>query len=454
MSDYSIRVQDLGKKYRIGRPERYSTLRDSITRLATAPLRWLRGKRTGEDDGGPSDTIWALRDLAFDLRRGEVLGVIGRNGAGKSTLLKILSRITEPTTGEVEIRGRVGSLLEVGTGFHAELTGRENIFLNGAILGMSRHEIRRKFDAIVSFAGVELFIDTPVKHFSSGMYTRLAFAVAAHLEPEILIVDEVLAVGDSAFQKKCLGKMGEVAREGRTVLFVSHNMAAISHLCSRGLVLRQGILDFLGTAREAVDQYERELQPHQRKQGQCPHLLYRLDPQERMEGNDKEGFITGIEILDGEGQPLPQVRTWDAATVRVHFELKKPVYNLHVMLQLSTLQGVIISVLATNTHLHEPDALGGATYVDCRIPRLPLAAGDYLLGAGLCVPHQLVTGFREDLALLSVQPADVFGCGQPPASPDNLIAFAHDWAVGRVRLNRLAAGFAGSEVANFKNGTL
>ena len=254
MRDTVVRVEGLGKQYRIGARRRYRTLRESIVETASAPLRWLRRRRTAAADA-EAHRIWALRDVSFDVHRGEVVGVIGRNGAGKSTLLKVLSQITEPTAGEVEIRGRVGSLLEVGTGFHPELSGRENLFLNGAILGMKRAEIRAKFDEIVGFAEVEAFIDTPVKHYSSGMYMRLAFAVAAHLEPEILVVDEVLAVGDAAFQKKCLGKMKDVSRQGRTVLFVSHNMHAVNALCSRGLVLHGGQVAFDGTAAGGVARY-------------------------------------------------------------------------------------------------------------------------------------------------------------------------------------------------------
>ncbi len=243
MTDIAIRVEGLSKRYRIGELQRYKTLRDTLTDALYAPFRRLKkiSELTFHDSktGNPqSDSfIWALKDVCFEVTRGEVVGIIGRNGAGKSTLLKILSRITEPTDGYAEIHGRVGSLLEVGTGFHPELTGRENIYLNGSIMGMKKAEIDRKFDEIVSFAEVEKFIDTPVKLYSSGMVVRLAFAVAAHLEPEILLVDEVLAVGDAAFQKKCLGKMGEVAKEGRTVLFVSHNFAAIRNLCPKCILL-------------------------------------------------------------------------------------------------------------------------------------------------------------------------------------------------------------------------
>jgi lipopolysaccharide transport system ATP-binding protein len=274
--DVIIRVEGLGKRYSIRHQrERYTALRDVIADSVRAPFRRLRnrGRSKIEDrrsgNGSPSlspssqlpaprtskEDFWALKNVSFEVRRGEVLGIIGRNGAGKSTLLKILSRITEPTEGRVRIRGRVASLLEVGTGFHPELTGRENIFLNGAILGMSRAEIKAKFDEIVAFAETEKFLDTPVKRYSSGMYVRLAFAVAAHLEPEILVVDEVLAVGDAEFQKKCLGKMKEVSSGGRTVLFVSHNMAAVQSLCDNALLLASGTLRFRGSSSETVTHY-------------------------------------------------------------------------------------------------------------------------------------------------------------------------------------------------------
>jgi lipopolysaccharide transport system ATP-binding protein len=252
MSDSVITVANLSKRYIIGHELRPDNLRDSLHHTARKlwrRLRWGTGFQTEE--------FWALRDVSFEVKRGEVVGIIGRNGAGKSTLLKILSRITEPTSGRVAIRGRVASLLEVGTGFHPELTGRDNIFLNGAILGMKRAEIRHRFDEIVAFAEVEKFLDTPVKHYSSGMYVRLAFAVAAHLEPEILIVDEVLAVGDAQFQQKCLDKMGSVARIGRTVLFVSHNMKALEHFCSRGILLEQGRLCLDGDINNTIREYLR-----------------------------------------------------------------------------------------------------------------------------------------------------------------------------------------------------
>ncbi len=258
MSNIAVRVENLGKMYRIGgKQERYSTFRDTLVDAVTSPFRKVRGLLRGESASDLREEIWALKDISFEVKHGEVVGIIGRNGAGKSTLLKILSCITEPTTGYAEVYGRVGALLEVGTGFHPELTGRENVYLNGAILGMSRRDIDRKFDEIVDFAGVEKFIDTPVKHYSSGMGLRLGFAVAAHLEPEILIVDEVLAVGDTAFQKKCLNKMQNVGQDGRTVLFVSHNMPAVTRLCPRTVLLERGAVLIDGPSYEVVGAYLR-----------------------------------------------------------------------------------------------------------------------------------------------------------------------------------------------------
>jgi lipopolysaccharide transport system ATP-binding protein len=261
MNDFAIRCQGIAKQYRIGRRESYGSLRDALSHALTTPVRRMRAAWQGEDGGASREpTIWALKDVSFDVKPGEVVGIIGRNGAGKSTLLKILSRITWPTHGTADLYGRVGSLLEVGTGFHPELTGRENVYLNGAILGMKKAEIARKFDEIVAFAELESFIDTPVKRYSSGMYMRLAFAVAAHMENEILFVDEVLAVGDTAFQKKCLGKMDEVAKHGRTVLFVSHNMLVLQKLCTAGIVLDAGAVVAAGTIGSCVRFYSRLLE--------------------------------------------------------------------------------------------------------------------------------------------------------------------------------------------------
>ncbi len=263
-SDIAIRVQGLSKKYILGQKSGSAGgLRHAIEDAAAAPFRWAKGivsgKRTPRRGPDLETEFWALRDVTFDVKRGEVVGIIGRNGAGKSTLLKVLSRITEPTKGRIGLKGRVASLLEVGTGFHPELSGRENVYLNGAVLGMRQAEVRRKFDEIVAFAGVEKFLDTPVKRYSSGMYVRLAFAVAAHLEPEILIVDEVLAVGDSEFQKKCLDKMREVTDGGRTVLFVSHNLSAVAALCGRAIYLKSGEMQMSGESGEVIARYQSDV---------------------------------------------------------------------------------------------------------------------------------------------------------------------------------------------------
>jgi lipopolysaccharide transport system ATP-binding protein len=344
MSDTVISVENLGKRYTLphqSNGQRYTTFRDVIVRQAAAPLKAII-KRISAGNGSngshppvsgqPSsnssiENFWALKDVSFEVKRGDMIGIIGRNGAGKSTLLKILSRITDPTQGRVRIKGRATSLLEVGTGFHAELTGRENIYLNGAILGMSRSEIKAKFDEIVAFAEIEKFLDTPVKRYSSGMYVRLAFAVAAHLEPEILIVDEVLAVGDAEFQKKCLGKMHDVATGGRTVLFVSHNMAAVRNLCQRAMVLRQGHLTLLGNVDECIKAYETSMSssdgatwvrpptlasgPLSYKslsvavEGEQPKLSLRIDVVLESQGVHKPAFVA-FDITDAAGVALMQ----------------------------------------------------------------------------------------------------------------------------------------------------
>jgi lipopolysaccharide transport system ATP-binding protein len=307
MSDIAIRVQSLSKQYRIGtRQQGYKTFRETLVDLASAPLRRLIGRRPDE-----TNSFWALKDVSFDIKRGEVVGIVGRNGAGKSTLLKILSEITYPTTGSIDIYGRVGSLLEVGTGFHAELTGRENIYLNGAILGMRRTEIQRKFDEIVDFAEVEKFIDTPVKHYSSGM--RLAFAVAAHLETEILIVDEVLAVGDLEFQKKCLGKMSDVAASGKTVLFVSHNMSAVKRLCTLGILLSNGTVVELGDVESIIQAYVSRFLPVEQTEVINPPA----DP-------DTSGYLSGIAFEDSAGSPVSSVAVGEPWRIRATVCIVKP----------------------------------------------------------------------------------------------------------------------------------
>jgi len=335
MNDVAIRVENLGKKYRIGlAPVRYRTLRDTLVDKVATPIRRL-GKSVGRKDISDyrPGVLWALKDVSFDVRRGQVLGIIGRNGAGKSTLLKILSRVTEPTLGFAEIRGRVGSLLEVGTGFHHELTGRENIYLNGAILGMKRSEIDRKFDEIVDFSEVEQFIDTPVKRYSSGMYLRLAFAVAAHLEPEILVVDEVLAVGDAEFQRKCMGKMSDVAEEGRTVLFVSHNMSAILRLTEETIVLEKGRLAFRAATPQAIDYY---------MSAGYSQAWERIWEPDEIHAEAAPFRPIALRVRDGQNRVMDCVRSVEPFSIETEYELTSPVTGLRVGIYLSTVRGDLI----------------------------------------------------------------------------------------------------------------
>ena len=311
MSDVAIRAESIAKEYRIGElQDSYRTLRDVLAGAALGPVRAFRSLVRRGSARQENEIIWALKDISFEVKNGEIVGLIGRNGAGKSTLLKILSRITEPTLGRARIHGRVGSLLEVGTGFHPELSGRENTYLNGAILGMKKAEIKRKFDEIVAFAEVERFVDTPVKHYSSGMYLRLAFAVAAHLEPEILLVDEVLAVGDAAFQNKCLGKMSDIAGEGRTVLFVSHNMPAIKNLCNRALLLDGGTIEREGDAASVVQYY---------LQGDYQSSKKVWATAERP-GNDSFK-LNAVSILNTEGEEVSAVKLSEPLMVEIDYEV-------------------------------------------------------------------------------------------------------------------------------------
>jgi lipopolysaccharide transport system ATP-binding protein len=329
----AISVKNIGKQYKIGAAEtkfRYNMLRDVIMDTVYAPIRIAKAMIGKSDRRMNQNYVWALKDVSFDLEEGKVLGIVGRNGAGKSTLLKILSRVTDPTTGSVSVRGRVGSLLEVGTGFHPELTGRENIYMNGAILGMKRAEIDSKFDEIVDFSEVTQYIDTPVKRYSSGMYLRLAFAVAAHLEPEILVVDEVLAVGDAEFQKKCLGKMGDVAQQGRTVLFVSHNMSAILRLTQEALVLNKGQLIMRGPTQEAVDFY---LSSGQSQAGE------RIWTADEIPASSQPFRPINLKVKDKSGKVVDTIRSTEPAIVEFEYQLGAPVTGLRVGLYLSTMRG-------------------------------------------------------------------------------------------------------------------
>lgn len=373
MSEYAVRAQDLGKKYPLFRQHyHHNGLRHVLENSIRGGLRMLTGrKKPHEAPATSKEDFWALRDVSFDIKPGEVVGIIGRNGAGKSTLLKILSRITEPTTGRVEINGRVASLLEVGTGFHPELTGRENIYLNGTILGMTRKEINRKFDEIVAFAETELFLDTPVKHHSSGMYVRLAFAVAAHLEPEILIVDEVLAVGDAQFQKKCLGKMEDVSkREGRTVLFVSHNMAAIAALTNRAILLRKGSVQYSGPPKEAFDLYMSEDVPTE--------AVYTAEPLK-----DKPNIVRAEIECSQAGATHDSGEPW-LARIEINFPYALPSAALWIQI-FNQFQS---SVLLFRTEDQDVEICHGAgrAVVTCRIPKLDLNIGTYSLKLHLTGP--------------------------------------------------------------------
>ena len=372
MSDFAIQVAGLGKKYLLHHQQqpgrRYKALRDVIAGKAKGLFKRKAesGKRNGIEE------FWALKEVSFEIKRGEAVGIIGRNGAGKSTLLKLLSRITEPTTGSIRLRGRVASLLEVGTGFHPELTGRENIFLNGAILGMSRAEITRKFDEIVNFAEVEKFLDTPVKHYSSGMYMRLAFAVAAHLEPEVLVVDEVLAVGDAMFQKKCLGKMQDVSKGGRTVLFVSHNMGAVTSLCRTAIWLNGGRIVRSGPAREIVDDY---LTSHATSQT----ALVELGGMPRMGDHGRKLKIERLEWLSG----LP-LQHGETITARIHFQALQDVDDVTMGIGFSTPEGTRLLTFETDFQDgNRPNLKAGTKCcVDYSNRELCLAPGIYAIDIG------------------------------------------------------------------------
>ena len=370
MSAPAIRVEGLGKRYRIGERVRYKSLRESVSNAA---LRALRGERR------PHETIWALKDVSFEVAPGEVVGVIGRNGAGKSTLLKILSRITEPTEGRVELHGRVGSLLEVGTGFHQELTGRENIYLNGAILGMKRAEIERKFDEIVAFAEIERFLDTPVKHYSTGMYLRLAFAVAAHLEPEILLVDEVLAVGDTAFQKKCLGKMGDVARGGRTVLFVSHNMTAVNQLCRSAVWLDEGTIAHVGAVQEAVQRYL--------SSGEMEGAEKRWAEGSRAPGNDRIS-VQAVRVVTEDGVLTNRFDRESPFCFEVEYRLLSEVLSMQVGFWLQNSEGVVVFVGgdAENQDYSGRSRPAGRYLSRALLPGGLLNSGTYYLSLGVDMP--------------------------------------------------------------------
>jgi homopolymeric O-antigen transport system ATP-binding protein len=402
MSDTVIRVEGLGKKYTIGRERNGSDgLRHRLNDFLTAPLRRLRG--LSSDVRPLTSDFWALKDVSFEVKQGEVVGIIGRNGAGKSTLLKILSRITEPTEGRVRIRGRVASLLEVGTGFHPELTGRENVFLNGAILGMSRVEIKRKFDEIVAFAEVEKFLDTPVKRYSSGMYVRLAFAVAAHLEPEILIVDEVLAVGDAQFQKKCLGKMGEVSREGRTVLFVSHNMTAVENLCESTVLLEDGRITLKGVTQPVISSYLESVQ--RRLEGVS--LLNRAD-----RSGSGRVRLAGFHLEDVDGNRIPTARSGKDVFFALSYIAQENARNVDVGISLHDNSDRMLTVLYSGYLNQTFDSIPRTGVFRCLITSLPLASGRYKVGARIVEDGVEADWPRDGIGFIDVDPGDFYGTGK------------------------------------------
>jgi lipopolysaccharide transport system ATP-binding protein len=407
MPDIAIHVENLSKQYRLGAHQTNRNLREAFMDTFMTPVRragrLLRGQSMGAGAAELDETIWALKDVSFQVKHGDIVGIIGRNGSGKSTLLKIISRITEPTTGFAQIMGRVGSLLEVGTGFHPELTGRENIYLNGAILGMKKEQVIRQFDEIVAFSEVEKFIDTPVKHYSSGMYLRLAFAVAAHLEPEILLVDEVLAVGDAAFQKKCLGKMNKVAKEGRTILFVSHNMAAIANLCNKAILLQEGRSVLEGETKQVIDRYVAGAS-----------TIAKTQLVGREEGRQGIGNIRAmaIEFLNHKKNIAQHGISGEEFTIRMHYNAfeNKEFKNCRASVAVTKNEQVYFCLSTELADINELN-LSGKGYIDFIIPDFPLSQSTYML-------HTYIEANKEiqdwvlDAAELSVIDGDFYGTGR------------------------------------------
>ncbi|MEK6803193.1 MAG: ABC transporter ATP-binding protein [Nitrospirota bacterium] len=422
MSDIAIKADCLSKHYRLGAASRqHNTLRDHLMHRLRGLTRWGGGESESESESDAS--FWALKDISFEVKRGEVLGIVGHNGAGKSTLLKILSRITQPTTGTADIYGRVSSLLEVGTGFHSELSGRENIYLNAAMLGMRRGEVRRKFDEIVAFSGVEAFIDTPVKRYSSGMYVRLAFAVAAHLEPEILIVDEVLAVGDASFQQKCLGKMEEVSRSGRTVLIVSHNMTVIEGLCERAILLEKGRVAKIGNTHEVVEGYADAIRGLAGTEIEARH--------------DREGLgeilLTRIDVMDSDKHSVAAAITGRDVVLRMYYRCAKgkEFSNCRVSISVNGRKAQDLFVLSTDIVDPKPLTLRGEGYVDFILPELPLTGGAYFFQSYI-ESNGHAQDWIKNVAPFSVLDGDYYGTGKlcPPGWEANGVLVRYRWEAG------------------------
>jgi lipopolysaccharide transport system ATP-binding protein len=415
MGDFAIQTSGLGKSYDLGLSRRgYGTLRESVVETAKGSLGRLAGRRRAQP---PGDTLWALKDLSVTIRPGEVVGLIGHNGAGKSTLLKILSRIVEPTEGWADVTGRTGALLEVGTGFHPELTGRENVFLNGAILGMRRSEIRARFDEIVAFADIERFLDTPVKRYSSGMSVRLAFAVAAHLEPEILLVDEVLAVGDAAFQRKSLGKMNEVAKAGRTVIFVSHNLAILQALCDRGILLERGQVVTDAPVTEAIDCYLRTLE-----QAASQDLLERNDRDSRAW---KEMLVRRLALVDVQSGLADAV----VAGRPVRFELELTETMPMTECRLTILNSLGQPVATLDSEVSAPNDVRDGELgprIECELDSLPLLPGRYRIDVQLKGRRQIQDGLQA-AAFFDVEPGVIDERPMPASGLDGDVVFSHRW---------------------------
>jgi lipopolysaccharide transport system ATP-binding protein len=409
----AIRVKNLGKKYRLGgSQEPYHTFRDAIVSSLRAPVNVFR--RTP-----PVEEFWALKDVSFDVEQGEVLGIIGRNGAGKSTLLKILSRITTPTDGSVQLHGRVGSLLEVGTGFHPELTGRENIFLSGSILGMKRREIDAKLDEIVKFSEIEKFLDTPAKRYSSGMYVRLAFAVAAHLEPEILVIDEVLAVGDAAFQKKCLGKMGEVAKEGRTVLFVSHNMSTVKALCQKGILLESGKIGYSGEIPSVIDHYLNGLVTLVE--------AIPLSDKKRAIKVSRRGKMLDIKIISDDAGTQQDIDSTKPFEIEIKIQIFESI-NLSCTIWIRDLYRNII-FLSSERQQNKTFVLEkGIHHISCKCNPLFLASGNYWISCSLGSGPETVD-WVIDAHTFFVKELDIYQNGFNLSQEDALLHIDHNWEV-------------------------
>ncbi len=405
MSSRAISIRGVGKEYTIRHAYAApTTLAEAIARRIRHPFAQTK-----------TEQFWALRDVSFDIECGEVLGLIGGNGAGKSTLLKILSRITEMSEGAVDLYGRVGSLLEVGTGFNQELTGRENIFLNGAILGMRRAEIRHEFDAIVAFAGVERFLDTPVKHYSSGMYVRLAFAVAAHLRSEILIVDEVLAVGDQEFQRKCLGKMRDVASGGRTVILVSHNMTAISSLCSTAVVLREGRLVFTGNVSGAVEEYLAR---------DATAMVGDLRGRRDRTGGGELRAVS-LAIRRSNGDLTRSVRPWEPFEIIVRYEAPTALQNVKFSIDLELSDGTRVATLHSDFRGERFDLAAGEGSLSCEVNGLPLRPDTYLIN--LSIGDHALYDYVERALSFEIEPVDVFGTGRLPQRNQGTLIADYHW---------------------------